>query len=66
MLTTIIAIRPLTSPTTSIGNFSLGLHRIGIARLGNSNTDFLESMLCALFIRIIAYRKFIQIIRLKI
>jgi len=46
MLTTIIAILPLTSPTTSIGNFSFGLHlKLGMT-LGNSKTDFLESILC--------------------
>ena len=49
MFTTIIAILPLTSPTTSIGSFSFGLHlKLGIT-LGNSKTDFLKSNLFPYF-----------------
>lgn len=39
-----IAIRPLTSPTTSIGRRSRGMMRLGMDKLGNSNTDFLDSI----------------------
>ena len=41
---TIIAMRPETSPTTSIGSFSFGNKRTGMERFGNSKTDFLESI----------------------
>lgn len=39
-----IAMRPLTSPTTSSGSFSRGIIRFGIERLGSSNTLFLDSI----------------------